>query len=254
MKILLLAGSGKSTRYLFNGLNPEFKIGKVIIEKPISRRVLIKRRIRRIGLTKVIGQVAFMIIVPSILRFFSKDRISELEEMYSLSTKEISKDKLTCVSSVNDDDCLKKIKNYNPDLILVNGTRILNSRIIESVKVPFINIHVGITPTYRGVHGGYWALANNDIENCGVTIHFIDKGIDTGEIISQEKININSLDNFITYPIHQYGIGITLFREALKKIKNGEEIIRIKATGKSNLFYHPTVTGYIYNRVFKKIK
>ena len=41
-------------------------------------------------------------------------------------------------------------------------------------------MHAGITPQYRGVHGGYWAVVNNDPEHCGVTIHFVDKGIDTG--------------------------------------------------------------------------
>lgn len=254
MKIILLAGSGKSTNYLYNGLDPEFSIGKVIIEEPVSKWSLIKRRIKNLGFLKVFGQVLFISIVPTILRLFSKDRISELEEIYSLSSKEIPQERIKKVSSVNSNECLQAIKDYQPDLVLVNGTRIISSKILDSTKAPFINIHVGITPKYRGVHGGYWALVHDDPENCGVTIHYVDKGIDTGGVIAQEKISINSNDNFITYPVHQYGVGIRLFREVIQKIKDGEEVPGQETEGTSNLFYHPTITEYVFNRVFKKIK
>ena len=46
--------------------------------------------------------------------------------------------------------------------MVVNGTRILSRRMLESIDAVFLNMHVGITPKYRGVHGGYWALANGD--------------------------------------------------------------------------------------------
>lgn len=254
MKILLLAGLGKSTNYLYNGLDSEFSIGKVIIEEPVSKWELIKRRIKNLGFFKVIGQILFISMVPVILRLLSKDRISELEEAYSLSLQEIPQKKITNVSSVNSYECLQAIEDYDPDLVLVNGTRIISSKILDSTNTPFINIHVGITPKYRGVHGGYWALVNDDPENCGVTIHYVDKGIDTGGVIAQAKININSNDNFITYPVHQYGIGIRLFREVIHRIKDGEEVIRQETEGASKLFYHPTISEYLFNRVFKKIK
>lgn len=254
MKILLIAGSGKSTNYLYNGLDPEFSIGKVIIEEPVSKWSLIKRRIKNLGLLKVLGQVFFISIAPAILRLISKDRISELEEIYFLSSKEIPQERVKKVSSVNSDECMQAIKDYQPDLILVNGTRIISSIILGSTKAPFINIHVGITPKYRGVHGGYWALIHDDPENCGVTIHYVDKGIDTGGVIAQTKISINSNDNFITYPIHQYGVGIKLFRDVIHRIKSGEVVTGHKPEGDSNLFYHPTITEYLFNRVIKNIK
>lgn len=254
MKILLLAGSGKSTNYLYNGLDPEFNIGKVIIEEPVSKWSMIKRRIKNLGFIKVLGQILFISIAPVILRLFSKDRINELEEIYSLSSKEIPQERIKNVSSVNSDECLQAIKDYQPDLVLINGTRIISSKILDSTKASFINIHVGITPIYRGVHGGYWALVNDDLENCGVTIHYVDKGIDTGGVIAQEKINITSNDNFITYPVHQYGVGIRIFKEVIHKFKDSGEVSGQETEETSNLFYHPTITEYVFNRVIKKIK
>jgi methionyl-tRNA formyltransferase len=46
-------------------------------------------------------------------------------------------------------------------------------------------VHAGITPRYRGTHGGYWVLLNNDPGHCGVTIHLVDPGIDTGSIVAR---------------------------------------------------------------------
>jgi folate-dependent phosphoribosylglycinamide formyltransferase PurN len=56
------------------------------------------------------------------------------------------------LSSTKEESFCKELK---PDLLIVNGTRILSKKTLESVSAPFVNIHTGITPAYRGVHGGY---------------------------------------------------------------------------------------------------
>jgi len=116
-----------------------------------------------------------------------------------------------------------------------------------------VNIHVGITPKYRGVHGGYWALANKDKEHCGVTAHLIDAGIDTGGVISQRTIDITNQDNFCTYPILQLQAGLLCIEDAMQQVKNADIKI-IKNNLESKLYYHPTITTYIYNRLFFGVK
>ena len=49
--------------------------------------------------------------------------------------------------------------------MILNGTRIVSKKVISSIGCLFINTHCGITPKYRGVHGGYWAIYNNDLNN-----------------------------------------------------------------------------------------
>jgi methionyl-tRNA formyltransferase len=110
-------------------------------------------------------------------------------------------------------------------------------------------MHVGITPKYRGVHGGYWSLVNNDENNFGVTIHYVDTGIDTGSIIYQATAARAPRDNFVTYPLLQLAAGIPLLKKALDELpKAGNH------TGKkdvSRLWSHPTAWGYLYRRLFK---
>ena len=67
----------------------------------------------------------------------------------------------------------------------------------------------GITPLYRGVHGAYWALAEGRRDLCGVTVHRVDAGIDTGEVLAQVLIDPTPQDNFVTYPWLQVAEGGT---------------------------------------------
>ena len=107
----------------------------------------------------------------------------------------------------------------------------------------------------EGVHGGYWALRNDDIKNCGVTIHKVDVGIDTGDIISQNKIEVTNRDNFVTYPFLQISKAIVMMKEVLITIENDQlRTYKKEGTSVSKLWYHPTLTGYLYHIIFKGIK
>jgi methionyl-tRNA formyltransferase len=118
----------------------------------------------------------------------------------------------------------------------------------------FINTHVGITPKYRGVHGGYWALANNDMQHFGVTVHKIDAGIDTGEVLYQKVILPTSSDNFSTYPLLQTAEGIKLILNVIEDF-NFEGLRSTQSlVNESKLWYHPTLWGYLYLRIKKGIK
>ena len=59
IKVLIFAGKSESTTLMFNGIKDYFCIEKIIIEAPVSKRILLKRRIKSIGLVSVIGQVFF---------------------------------------------------------------------------------------------------------------------------------------------------------------------------------------------------
>ena len=245
MKILILAGKGESTTFLYNALKDKYCIETVIIEDKESVRKFVKRRIIKNGLLWVIDQIIFQLTIPKILRYTSKKRINKLKKELQLSDTPIETNKLYFVTSVNDERCLDLLKRYSPDLVIVNGTRIISKRIINSINSIFINSHVGITPEYRGVHGAYWALANNQPELCGVTIHIVDEGIDTGKILKQAIIKPTKEDNFATYPYLQYSKAIELVNEVIFEANNKMLNPYKKDNVESKLYYHPTFTGYI---------
>lgn len=249
----MLARKGASTNILYNALQSEFNIPAIILEEPVSKKEFLRKRINRLGLWKVFGQVLFQLIIVRILEVSSAKRKKEILLKYTLDERPLPGEKVIHVRSVNDKECLATLQKLEPDIVLVNGTRIISGRILNSITAKFINTHVGITPKYRGVHGGYWALANNDKENCGVTIHYIDAGIDTGDIIYQEKIDVTGKDNFVTYPLLQLAKAIPFLKKALNDIFTGTVVTKPN-TLESLLWHHPTIWGYLYRWVKKGIK
>lgn len=239
----MLCGNGQSSKMMYNGIAPFVKVECVIIENKPSGKVIIQRRMKKIGLLKVIGQILFLIF-NRILTKLSKSRIKKLISKYHLNDQDFPNNITRHVLSVNSEETVSLLKQFNPDAVVVNGTRIISKNILSSINVPFINTHMGVTPKYRGVHGGYWALANNDPNNCGVTIHLVDQGIDTGGILYQDIIHPDNCDNFNTYPLHQIAKAIPLMIAALNDVK--EKKIHIQHSSlSSHLWYHPTFLEYI---------
>lgn len=254
MRIVLLAGNSESSLYLYNKLNKKFIIDYVLIEESVSTFKLIKSRTKKFGLLKVINQLIFQTLIVFLLKLFSKSRIKVIKNQFELESNKIPQKKLIRINSVNSNECFKFLKEINPDLIIVNGTRIISKNILNNISALFINTHVGITPEYRGVHGAYWALVNNDKENCGVTVHKVDEGIDTGDLLKQSTITVTSEDNFVTYPYLQIGVGLDLLEHTILGIKNDNFHFYKKVNVKSNLYTHPTFTEYLYNYFTKNVK
>ncbi|HIC77878.1 MAG TPA: formyl transferase, partial [Sulfurovum sp.] len=234
-------------------LNDTFNIQKIIIEEDVSKKTLLKNRVKRLGLLKVIGQVIF-ILFNKILSKLSKKQISYLKEKYLLDDSYFQKDLVKNVKSVNSAETKEIIESINPDIIIINGTRIISEEILLSTKATFLNTHAGVTPKYRGVHGGYWALTQKDYENCGVTVHLVDKGIDTGGILYQDTIVIDKNDNFNTYPYHQIAKAIPLMKSAIEDVINDSIKIVKRDDLKSQIWSHPSIYEYIKYRVLLGVK
>ncbi|WP_053831028.1 methionyl-tRNA formyltransferase [Paraclostridium bifermentans] len=99
--------------------------------------------------------------------------------------------------NINDQNFLNKIKPLNLDLIVcVNFDQILKKDIINLPTIGCINTHASLLPKYRGRAPLNWAMINGE-QYSGVTVHFIDEGVDTGDIILQEKIKIYE-DDYIS--------------------------------------------------------
>lgn len=251
-KVVILAAECDSSAFIYNALEKDFIIKQVVIEQPVSKKILISRRIKKLGLFRVCGQIIFM-IYNIFLQKISKRRISEIKLNEGLCNDPISENLITRVSSINSSETVDILKNVEADVIVVNGTRIITSDVLECIEAPFINTHSGITPKYRGVHGGYWALAASDKENCGVTVHLVDKGIDTGGVLYQGIINITDDDNFNSYPYLQIAVAIPLIKNAISDCCN--KLIKVKQVAlPSILWSHPTIFQYLFYRIFKGVK
>jgi folate-dependent phosphoribosylglycinamide formyltransferase PurN len=252
--IVLLGREDKQTAILYHSLQSEFPIAGVIVEKGESRVEFVKRRIKRLGWRKTLGQVAFRLIVAPWLKSGSKQRVQEIIQEFDLDSSPIPFSKLIQVGSVNGDKTIEVLQEIQPRVVVVSGTRIISARVLNCVEAVFINMHAGITPMYRGVHGGYWALVQNDRGACGVTVHEVDAGVDTGRILGQAPIHPNGADNFATYAFLQLATGVPLLKKAVRDACEGRVQSAIAPAGKSRLWTHPTLAEYVYHRLRSGVK
>jgi len=248
MNIVMLVGEGESSKIVYNSLSKDFEINLIIEDTSISKKAFLKRRIKKMGYLKVFGQILFL-IYNKILFKKSKNRINSIKKENGLISDLYPKEIFKKVASINNQETIKILLKNQPDIIIVNGTRIVSKKVLNAIDAVFINIHAGITPEYRGVHGGYWSLVNKDQNNCGVTVHLVDEGIDTGGVLYQDNIKTNELDDFNTYPYLQLSKAIRLVKKAIKDVKSGSVKILEKSDSKSTLYSHPTLFEYIKNRI-----
>lgn len=241
MRLALFCGDSDTATIVANRLTAEFGDFPILLEEKESRSIFLKRRVRRLGLSQVLGQIAFMMLINPVLRRRSEARRQEIVQNEGL---ELSRDIFAGaqrVKSINGTDVEAWLRDYQPDVVVVNGTRIIAKRILNASDAVFINTHCGITPKYRGSHGGYWARVNCEPQNCGVTVHLVDPGIDTGDIIGQQPIHPTDADNITTYPLLQIAAALPILIAAVKGSRS-----LVPAQGESAMWYHPTIWSYFW--------
>ena len=119
------------------------------------------------------------------------------------------------------EEFIEKIKTLNPDVICVVAYgKILPKEILEIPKYGCINVHASLLPKYRGAAPIQWAVLNGDKET-GVTTMYMDVGMDTGDMILKEKVEIGEDETTGELWDRLSKIGANLLVETLKKIENG---------------------------------
>lgn len=113
--------------------------------------------------------------------------------------------------AINEQSHIDAIIEMSPDLFISYGCSIIKGLLIEYFDKKFINIHLGLSPYYKGAGTNFWPFVNNELTFVGVTFMYLDKGIDTGNIIHQKRAEIKPNDD-----IHQ--IGNRLIRDMSKEL------------------------------------
>lgn len=89
---------------------------------------------------------------------------------------------------VNHPESLKTIQSYAPDLLVsLAGNEIFKQPLFESAKYGVINLHSALLPKYRGLMPSFWVMRHNE-EKTGVSVFFVDEGIDSGPIVVQKEV------------------------------------------------------------------
>ncbi len=111
-------------------------------------------------------------------------------EPFDRLTKDLSNPVYIKSNEINESHHIKDIIDLNPDVIIAYGCSLIKGDLLTFFKRRFLNVHLGLSPYYRGVGTNYWPLVNNEPEYVGATFMHIDEGVDTGDIIHQIRAKV----------------------------------------------------------------
>ncbi len=138
--------------------------------------------------------------------------------------------------SINSDKNLEIIKKIKPDIIIsLFFNQIIKQKIFSLSKHGCINVHRALLPKHRGPNSAFWQMANNE-KISGTTIHYIDEGIDSGDIILQIKYPILKSDSHHSLCLKNVKAVNSVLMEILNKIENNQ-IKRIKQQNEQATVY-----------------
>ena len=150
------------------------------------------------------------------------------------SIKEIVLDK-----HINHKDSVSKIKKLQPDLLVsILGNQIFKTPIIKLAPKGCLNLHTALLPIYRGLMPTFWVLKNNE-KYTGVSVFYVEKGIDSGPIIVQKRVEIcdRTQEELIKYTKK---IGMEAISEAVDLIKNDNVKLIENDSNKKTYYTFPT--------------
>jgi folate-dependent phosphoribosylglycinamide formyltransferase PurN len=254
-RVVLLAGPGDSTNIVYNYLSQRFTDVVAVVEDPVPRMEIARRRAKRLGWATAAGQVVFVVVAMPLLQWQGRRRVTQILEESGFDVTPIAD--LNTVGSVNSEESIGLLRELDPAVIVVNGTRIISRSVLSAVDCTFINTHAGITPRYRGVHGGYWALRDHRRDLVGTTVHLVDPGIDTGGVLAQGTFESGPEDSIATYPYLHLVCGLPLLADCVKQVVDGEmptQVASLDDSGDSILRWHPTFLDYLHGRFKDRVR
>lgn len=141
--------------------------------------------------------------------------------------------------NINKDENLEKIRAYKPDLLVsIAGNQIFKRKLLDVATHGCINLHTALLPKYRGLMPSFWVLKNGETHT-GVSVFFVDEGIDSGPILVQNKLAIGNMSQAELIDVTKK-MGMDAILEAIDKIHAGNPELIENDASQMTYFSFPT--------------
>ncbi len=223
MKIILLCSSQSNQKALANKLHSRFILDKIIITSSANKKSesLSIKKIKNI-LNKILSSL-FTLFKFRRMWFGMLSYYSKRYPNFPINPELI-------VDDINDKRVEQIIDDSKPELVIVSGTNLLKNKLISKIhnygKV--MNLHTGISPYLKGGPDcTNWCLFLKEFSLIGNTIMWIDKGIDSGNIITTEQTNLTGKESLVDLKIKTMNHGHDLYIRAIDRFYNNKPLQNI---------------------------
>jgi methionyl-tRNA formyltransferase len=140
------------------------------------------------------------------------------------ATAGLSEDDILPGDRLRDPEVLERVRSLNPDMIVsVLFNYILKPELISIPKRGCINLHPSLLPWNRGQYPNVWSIIEGTPS--GVTLHYVDEGVDTGDIIAQQEVEVEPVDTGETLHHKLEEVSIKLFKASWPQVE-GDQAVR----------------------------
>jgi folate-dependent phosphoribosylglycinamide formyltransferase PurN len=186
-RIVLLTGPFLTHTAFIHTLAARIPIAAAVREtRSVSSRRLVKRAVSRIT---AVGGSPSRVIEDGLAWLAGRRRARALAPPDAPAVDEYP------VHNLNSDAGVALVRSLKPDILAVCGTGLLQPRVFELAPRAAVNLHLGLSPRYRGSHCVFWPLYNGEPEWVGITVHRVDSEIDAGPILAQRRPGIDRADD-----------------------------------------------------------
>lgn len=210
MKIVLWIGNKANQRALANKIHATFPVAGIVTET--------RRPKSEIGAINIIEKGLEKVLMPSIGNAWNG-----MKKYYDHEFPVYPETRILDVENINSDAVFNFTKELVPDLIIVSGTRMIKDRLLSiSPRVGILNLHTGLSPYIKGgPNSTNWCLATNQFHLIGNTIMWIDKGIDTGDILTSELTDLDGTEDLLNIHIKVMEHAHRLYIKAIDHLLKG---------------------------------
>ena len=141
--------------------------------------------------------------------------------------------------SLREPDAVNRVRALRADILVLAGADLLPAPLLESAQLGALNAHYGLLPRYRGMNVAEWSVFHDD--PVGVTVHKVDAGIDTGDVVERAVVGVDERDSLAGIRHKQQGLASTLLFKAVTDLADGnaESWSQPQAEGRQFYRMHP---------------
>jgi folate-dependent phosphoribosylglycinamide formyltransferase PurN len=262
LRVAIIISPDIQDKYFASHILDEFNVVGIFIEPPYQRKSLSEKleKFSRIIVENKFSPVAMARRCSDVLYYRNYlNRVSQLfmksfqEKGRIIDTYQGCPVYHTKIRDVSSSENVSLLKKMDPDVIVVCGCSILRKNLLSVPPLGTLNLHSGLAPYYRGCSCYFWPLYNNEPEYVGVTIHYVNPGIDDGDIIHQGRPELNEDDNEITIFINMMKFGTQLMIKSLHEVEEGT-VRGYKQTEKGRLYLDSATSVTHFRELHRRLK
>ncbi len=160
---------------------------------------------------------------------------------------------MTVVGDHNDAKSLATLARAQPDVIIFTGGGLIREHVLRIPRLGVLNCHMGLLPAYRGMDVVEWPVAEDKLlrPDIGLSLHFMDEGVDTGPILLQYRLPLRAGDTFASIRSRLEPKMVELILNGVRGLRDGTLSASKQAQQEGRQYYlmHPRMMSFAESKL-----